>query len=218
MKLLFKGFPAGYVLVIVLISLYSLNAGASSVLFSTEDLTGWEEKSFIGNTQYRLVEHDDEMVLNARSIGSSSGLFNTGAIALDETPILNWRWKVAQIGDGNDEKTKAGDDFPVRLYVIVSGTLQFWKSYSLVYVWSNSAELNESWDNPYTSNVKHIAVETGTEFVGEWRSYQRNVRDDFERVFGVKPEKLKAVAIMTDSDNSGQKFEAWYGDIQFNRG
>lgn len=172
----------------------------------------------MGTTQYQLVEQDNELVLNARAMGSSSGLFNTSDINVNETPLLNWRWKVAQVGNGNDEKSKSGDDYPVRLYVIVSGGLQFWKSYSLVYVWSNSAQLNESWDNPYTSNVKHIAVESGDEYVGEWRSYQRNVKDDFVRVFGVKPEKIKAIAIMTDSDNSGQNFEAWYGDIQFIQG
>ncbi len=172
----------------------------------------------MGTTQYRLVEQDDQLVLNARAQGSSSGLFNTTEVSLDETPWLKWRWKVARIGNGNDEKSKSGDDYPVRLYVIVSGGLQFWKSYSLVYVWSNSARLNESWDNPYTSNVRHIAVESGDNNVGEWRSYERNVKDDFARVFGVVPDKLEAVAIMTDSDNSGQNFEAWYGDIQFKEG
>ena len=216
MKLFFNKPGLGKTCLFVFITAISLSVKATTYLFSQSDLTDWEEKSFVGTTQYQLVEHEDEIVLNAKALGSSSGLFNESDIFLDDTPLLNWRWKVAQIGKGNDEKSKSGDDYPVRLYVIVSGGLQFWKSYSLVYVWSNSAEINDSWDNPYTSNVKHIAVETGTDFVGEWRSYHRNVKADFARVFGVKPEKLKAVAIMTDSDNSGQSFEAWYGDIQFN--
>ena len=218
MKLFFKQPCRIVVMPVFLLALTSLTVQANSYLFSQSDLTEWEEKSFVGNTEYQLVENEGEVVLNAKAAGSSSGLFNTGDIILDDTPVLNWRWKVAQIGEGNNERTKPGDDYPVRLYVIVSGGVQFWKSYSLVYVWSNSAQVNESWDNPYTSNVKHIAVESGTEHVGEWRSYQRNVKDDFTRVFGVQPKKLKAVAIMTDSDNSGQNFEAWYGDIQFDKG
>lgn len=218
MKWIFNSPPTACIITVVLLSLVSLNAGASNALFSSTGLSGWEEKSFVGNTRYRMVEYDGETVLNARAKATSSGLYNTGDIELDENPILNWRWKVAQIGEDNDERSKDGDDFPVRLYLIVSNKLQFWKSYSLVYVWSNSAELNESWENPYSSNVKHIAVETGPENIGEWRSYQRNVRDDFERLFGQVPDKIKAVAIMTDSDNSGQKFEAWYGDIRFGSG
>ena len=218
MKSIFKKRALGKTFVLLLIAVISLSVKATTYLFSQSDLTHWEEKSFVGTTQYQLVEHENEMVLNAKAMGSSSGLFNESDIILGDTPLLNWRWKVAQIGAGNDEKVKSGDDYPVRLYVIVSGGLQFWKSYSLVYVWSNSAQVDESWDNPYTSNVKHIAVETGSDYVGEWRSYQRNVKDDFARVFGVEPEKLKAVAVMTDSDNSGQTFEAWYGDIEFNKG
>ena len=218
MKIFFNKPMLARVLILPLIAVISLSIDASNFLFSRSGMTDWEEKSFVGSTQYQLVEHENEMVLNAKAMGSSSGLFNEDDIILSDTPILNWRWKVAQIGEGNDEKTKSGDDYPVRLYVIVSGGLKFWKSYSLVYVWSNSAQLDESWDNPYTANVKHIAVESGSDFVGEWRSYRRNVKEDFSRVFGVKPEKLKAVAIMTDSDNSGQNFEAWYGDIQFNKG
>ena len=218
MKVFFIKPVHGKILTLLSIALLSLSVKATTYMFSQSDLTDWEEKSFVGSTQYQLVEHDNEMVLNAKAMGSSSGLFNESDIILDDTPLLNWRWKVAQIGEGNDEKLKSGDDYPVRLYVIVSGGLQFWKSYSLVYVWSNNAKLDESWDNPYTSNVKHIAVESGSDYVGQWRSYQRNVKADFARVFGVEPEKLKAVAIMTDSDNSGQNFEAWYGDIEFNKG
>lgn len=202
----------------LLVAVLSFDVRAGSFLFSQSGIVDWEEKSFVGMTRYQLVEQDNKRVLSAKAMGTSSGLFNTSDIILDETPLLNWRWKVSRIGSGNDEKTKSGDDYPVRLYVIVSGGLQFWKSYSLVYVWSNSAKLNESWDNPYTSNVKHIAVETGTHNVGKWRSYQRNVKADFAQVFGVKPKKIKAVAIMTDSDNSGQNFESWYGDIQFKQG
>lgn len=194
------------------------SAGAESFSFSQTGIHDWQEKSFVGTTQYKLVEQDNERVLSAKANGTSSGLFNTSEIVLDETPLLNWRWKIAQVGNGNNERSKAGDDYPVRLYLIVSGGLQFWKSYSLVYVWSNSAQINDSWDNPYTANVKHIAVETGNDYVGEWRSYQRNVKDDFERVFGISPDKIKAVAIMTDSDNTGQEFEAWYGDIHFING
>lgn len=218
MKLILKKPVIACASILLLVIMLSPIAIAGSFLFSQSGIMDWEEKSFVGTTQYQLVEQDNELVLNARAMGSSSGLFNTSDINVNETPLLNWRWKVAQVGNGNDEKSKSGDDYPVRLYVIVSGGLQFWKSYSLVYVWSNSAQLNESWDNPYTSNVKHIAVESGDEYVGEWRSYQRNVKDDFVRVFGVKPEKIKAIAIMTDSDNSGQNFEAWYGDIQFIQG
>ncbi|HZV81636.1 MAG TPA: DUF3047 domain-containing protein [Geobacteraceae bacterium] len=36
---------------------------------------------------------------------------------------------------------------------------------------------------------------------------------DYRRLFGEEPGTLGAVAIMTDSDNTGGRASAWYGDI-----
>jgi len=41
------------------------------------------------------------------------------------------------------------------------------------------------------------------------------VRIDYQNIFGEKPEKIDAIAIMTDTDNSGKSTSAWYGDIRF---
>ena len=36
---------------------------------------------------------------------------------------------------------------------------------------------------------------------------------DFLRLFGREVDRLEGIAIMTDSDNSGLRARAWYGDI-----
>jgi hypothetical protein len=48
-----------------------------------------------------------------------------------------------------------------------------------------------------------------------WFQEKRNVREDIRRYFGREVNTIKAVAIMTDTDNSGQQAIAWYGDIWF---
>jgi hypothetical protein len=60
-------------------------------------------------------------------------------------------------------------------------------------------------------------VESGAEHVGQWRNYQRNVAEDYERAFGEKPGRLIGVGVLTDTDNTVQKMEAWYGDIRLMR-
>jgi hypothetical protein len=43
----------------------------------------------------------------------------------------------------------------------------------------------------------------------------QNVYEDYKRAFGEEPGRIKAIGIMTDTDNTGQSVEAYYGDIAF---
>jgi hypothetical protein len=60
-----------------------------------------------------------------------------------------------------------------------------------------------------------IAVRSGAAAVGQWVHESRNVGDDYRRIFGDDPGDVTAVALMTDTDNTGQAAEAWFGDIWF---
>ena len=183
--------------------------------FSQKDLSAWQEKSFAGQTRYSFAQDNGKTSLKADSQASASGLYNEIKVDLNSTPFLNWSWKVDNILTGLNERTKSGDDFPARVYVVVSGGLQFWKTRSLVYVWSSNQPLNSAWGNPFTANARHIAVRSGAAEVGQWLSEKRNIQEDFKRVFGDDIAAIDAVAIMTDTDNSGQSATAWYGDIFF---
>jgi len=56
-------------------------------------------------------------------------------------------------------------------------------------------------------------VETGEQSLGQWLRYERNVRADFVRAFGEEPGPLLAIALMTDTDNTSSKLQAWYGSL-----
>ncbi len=200
---------------LLLLILIGSNLQASDFSFSRSGLDNWHEKSFSGYTSYQLIEDEGTNIVHAIADSSASGLFNQQSVDLEQTPILTWHWKVAQIGRHNNEQSKSGDDYPVRLYAIVKGEPYYWSNRILIYVWSNQAEIDDAWKNPFASEFRHITVETGERNVGQWRYYQRDIRADFSDVFGFVPKQIDAIAIMTDGDNSGQKFEAWYGDIEF---
>jgi hypothetical protein len=42
---------------------------------------------------------------------------------------------------------------------------------------------------------------------------KRNLLEDYRKCFGEDPPKAGAVAIMTDTDNTGEQAVAWYGLI-----
>jgi len=62
-----------------------------------------------------------------------------------------------------------------------------------------------------------IAVQSGPDHVGQWLEEKRNLLEDYHKCFEEDPPKAGAVAIMTDTDNTGEKTVAWYGLIRLLR-
>ncbi|MFO1419792.1 MAG: DUF3047 domain-containing protein [Candidatus Competibacteraceae bacterium] len=183
--------------------------------FSAGDLNDWRTKSFKGETRYAFDEKSGRKALFADSQGAASGLYREIRVDLTRTPWLNWSWRVDRVLNGVDERGKAGDDYPARVYVVVSGGAAFWKTRSLVYVWSSNQPVGATWNNAFTSNARVMALRSGTKDAGRWVSEKRDIRADFRQLFGEDIDHIDAVALMTDTDNSGQSATAWYGDIYF---
>ncbi len=181
--------------------------------FSTSGLSGWSEKSFQGTTEYRIVEEGGEKVLYAKSEKAASGLVFETDYDPQQFPILSWRWKVRDTISKGDSRSKAGDDYAARIYVVFPHWF-FLKTKTLNYIWANQLPKNSSQLSVYTSNGMMIAVESGSAKAGEWVTVQRNLLDDYRKAFGEEPAKVGAIAIMTDTDNTGETAEAWYGDIK----
>ena len=59
-----------------------------------------------------------------------------------------------------------------------------------------------------------FVVESGTIKLNEWQSYRRNVYEDYKQVFGEEPPRVSGIAIMTDTDNTGETATTFYGDIR----
>ncbi len=202
------------------LTLLSLSSAATAQTlpigqFSAGDLGGWEEKSFAGNTHYEIVDTEQGKVLQARAQSSASGMFKKIRIDLTRTPWLHWSWRVDETFRGNDERSKAGDDYPARVYVVVDGGMFFWRTRAVNYVWSSNQPVGANWPNAFTGNAMMIAVRSGTADASRWVQERRNVREDLKRLFGEDITHIDAVAVMSDSDNTGQTTSALYGDIYF---
>ncbi|SKA09665.1 Protein of unknown function [Trichlorobacter thiogenes] len=180
--------------------------------FATDGLKGWETKSFKGTTDYSLVQENGRTVLKAHAKAAASGLSKKLKFSPVNHRYLKWNWKIANtIAQGN-EKTKQGDDYAARVYVVFPGRF-FWQMRALNYIWANKLPKGEFVPNAFTSNALLIAVESGQSKAGQWVSEERDILADFRRVFGEDPPDAGAIAIMTDTDNTGAEATAWYGDI-----
>lgn len=180
--------------------------------FATDGIKGWESKSFKGTTEYKIVQEDGRTVLKAHAKGAASGLTKKLKFSPQIYRYLKWNWKVAgTIAQGN-EKTKQGDDYAARVYVVFPGRF-FWQMRALNYIWANKLPKGEYVPNAFTSNAMLLAVESGPSKAGQWVTEQRDILADFRKVFGEDPPEAGAIAIMTDTDNTGAEATAWYGDI-----
>jgi Protein of unknown function (DUF3047) len=185
-------------------------------------------------TLYTLVRDTDRMVVRADARQSMSGLIRVVRVDLNQTPLLQWQWRITRVVASADMNTKAGDDYAARLYVLFDydssklpvGTRLKIKLAKLLYsVDVPAAALNYVWDNrhpigtlqanAYTDRVRMLVVESGAAHANEWRSETRDVAADFRAAFGEEAPAVVSIAIASDTDNTGEDVTAWFGDIRF---
>lgn len=180
--------------------------------FATEGLKGWDSKGFKGTTEYRIVQEDGHTVVKAHAKSAASGLTKNIKFSPLTYRYIKWNWKITGTVFGGNEKTKKGDDYAARVYVVFPGRF-FWQMKALNYIWANKLPKGEFVANAFTSHAMLIAVESGNSRAGQWVTVERDILADYRRVFGEDPPEAGGIAIMTDTDNTGAEATAWYGDI-----
>ena len=65
----------------------------------------------------------------------------------------------------------------------------------------------------YSDKAVLIIVESGNSRLNQWIEVTRNIYEDYRTVFQEDPPPISGIAIMTDTDNTGESAVAYYGDI-----
>ncbi len=184
-------------------------------------------------TQYRLVDDAGTVVLHAHAERAASGLAQPVTGSAEALPYVNWRWKIAAPLAEADPEVAAREDAPARVILEFDGDHaklplrdrtvdQVSERLSgrplpyatLMYIHATRLAVGTVVPNPHTRRVQMIVVASGDTAVGAWQAVSRNWRDDFRRAFGEAPGPLLAVGVLTDTDNTGETADAWYGDIR----
>lgn len=196
----------------------------------------WTLSKFKKPTQYKLIEYNGRTVVKAHADASASGLVHRLDIDPRDFPLLAWQWKTTALIKSADNRTRHLEDSPVRVVVTFAGdvdalplgermffdnvrllTRQSMPYATLMYIWENRVPVDTVLPNLHTSRIKMIVAESGERNVGVWQDRLRNVVDDYRRAFGEEPGRITSVAVMTDTDNTGESTLAYYGDIVFRR-
>jgi len=180
------------------------------------------------------VQDGGRTVLHAIAAGSASGLTRHAGFSLAEQPIASWSWKVSRLVAGADNSKARTEDAPARLILAFEGDKSKLarldqaalyissKVYgrempyaTLMYIWANKAPVGTLIENPHTRRVQMVVASSGAAGVGAWQKLSRNVLEDYRRAFKEEPGRLLTYGVMSDTDNTGESVEAWYGEIEF---
>ncbi len=187
-------------------------------------------------TRYILVDDAGVTVLRAESNAAASGVTRRMKIDPVQYPLLKWRWKASNIVKAGDVRTREGDDYPARIYVMFDYPLEKLPfsermkiqlartlhdpnlpAATICYVWDAKAPVGTIVPSSYTDRVRMIVVESGAARVNQWLAFERNVAADFRAAFGEDAPPITAIAVATDTDNTGESVTAFYGDISFHK-
>jgi hypothetical protein len=196
---------------------------------------GWQPFVLPGKTAtiYTTRIADGRWVLHAHSRHSASMYRRALRIEPNRLGKVSFSWKVESLLPDADVRHSDSEDAVVRVLLAFDGDasllsprtrLMFDLMQSLtgeappfatlMYVWDSRAEVDSVVLNKRSDRIRKIVLESGPRHVGQWRSYERDVRADYRRAFGEDPGALIGLAVMTDSDNTRAEAEAWYGEIR----
>jgi hypothetical protein len=190
------------------------------------DLEEWKELSFPKikeHSRYTIEKNLETSYLKAESDASASGIILKKDFNVYDFPKAKWRWKISNIYKRGDAKEKTGDDYPIRVYIVFKynpDTASFGqrikygiakKLYgeypphsSLNYIWANKTHQERFLSNTYANDAKMVILQAGADNAGIWNDEEVNILDDYRSAFGEDPPPVAGIAIMNDSDNTGE--------------
>jgi len=187
-------------------------------------------------TRYTVAELDGLRALKVEADRSYGNLVHPLQLHPSDSATLTWRWRVDQLVEDADLKTKAGDDAAAKLCVLFDlpldklsfaerTTLRLARAalgeelptQTLCYVWDNQLPPGTRLINAFTRRIRFIVLESGTAKLSQWVSERRDVVADYRGLFGdesrgVVPDII-GVAVTADADNTRGRGLAYFGDI-----
>lgn len=139
---------------------------------------------------------------------------------LNESPVLSWKWRIWDIPAGADERNDKVNDTAASVYVVFKVkrmALVKEVPQSIRYTWSSSLPVGTE-ISTFFGHQKIVVVGTGqpSNLDGEWMAFSRNLKEDYERLFGEKmPTTPLAILLLSDGDSTNDSAKADYDDIEF---
>ncbi len=190
------------------------------------------------DTVYSVVKEGDRTAVLRATANRSASLYVAPIKPALRTPAtLSWEWKTDALVAGADNREKDREDAPLRVLVAFDGDVstlpdEEQKRFSraknlagrevpfavLMYIWTDQVPVGTVIPSAHTSQIRMLAVASGTAGLGGWQPVKRNLAEDYRRAYGTDPGSIIGVAVMTDTDNTGTQAVGEYAGIRIGCG
>jgi len=207
-----------------------------SLAFDLKD-AGWKHQPLSKlkrDTRYVVTQEGDRRAVLRASADGSASSYVVGLQPAVRMPVtLSWEWKTDALVPGADNRDKSREDAPLRVMVAFDGDVsklpedeqsRFKRTERLfgrqppyamlMYIWTDQVAVGTVIPSAHTSQVKMLAVASGADGLGSWQAVKRNLVEDYKLAYGAEPGPLLGIAVMTDTDNTGQKAVGEYSGIR----
>lgn len=157
-----------------------------------------------------------EAIAHVVSDDAGSMLIRAVKADLARTPVATWRWKVPGPVPGADERGDDGDDAAARVYFAwgLAGQADLADAEAIGYIWGRKRRAGEMGASPFSPRIGIVCLRAGAAGAGAWQAERRDLEADYRAYFKkAPPGPVTAIAILTDTDQTDGRAEAWYGPI-----
>jgi hypothetical protein len=124
---------------------------------------------------------------------------------------------VVTLPKGGDSRRKETDDQGGQIYVTWPRFPEAVRSQVIGYIWDTTAPAGTIVKSQKTGTVTYVVVRSGPADLGKWLTEQRNVREDYKRIYGEEPDGPSIVTFGVDSDDTKSTAESYMGPIVFKK-
>ncbi len=228
-----------YALPVLILVIFLNISGAENLFIILEDFEKYSNEDDFFNTWlirdydkkeasgvYNVLSENNNKFLSARSSGNSIQIAKKVKWNIKSFPMLSWKWRASVLPKEANEDARGKNDSGASIYVIFQRSRLPFLSWEyqpinvIKYVWSTTLPAGKI---VYKEKSKlggkiyegyFFVIETGAENTGKWIVEERNVLDDYRKVFGESPKyDPYLIAILSDSNDTKSSAFADYDEI-----
>lgn len=195
---------------------------------------GWRHQRFGQHrpTRYSATEQAGRPALQAASLAGNSTMRLPLTEPVDPALRLRFSWWVPRLNERADLRDADIDDAVVRVILTFEGDRAAFRPRdhflseivqlvtgeplpyaTLMYVWDHRYPVGSVIANPHTERIRMLVVQSGPQGLGTWNEHERDIAADYRLAFGEAPGLLTGLGLMTDSNNTGESVQAWFGPV-----
>ncbi|MBI3453521.1 MAG: DUF3047 domain-containing protein [Rhodospirillales bacterium] len=177
---------------------------------------GWRHRQFWtrGPMKMSFTTKDDIPAIRLETDGTASMLLRRVDIDLQHYPTLAWRWYVEQpIRSPLDERTRAGDDHPARLFIALETTSGDTRRMEII--WGNKLRAG---DYKFIGAFPHYVANGGEANLHRWFAEEVDLLAIYRRLWPDEtPARIVEIGLFADSDETRSHSASYFADVRVKR-